>query len=101
MCLEVNAYEFQSYEGLINLFMNNLCLIIRNNTHSVIGVDFGGRPGHVTPIIEKRLSFHLLLPLLPYSTFWFASPIFCTSLRQCTGACTAASTLFGSLVNEL
>src|SRR6218665_2733373 len=40
-----------------------------------------GKPGNVPPIIEKRPCIHHLLP--PFSPiFWFAHPIFLTSLRQ-------------------
>src|SRR6218665_158992 len=46
-----------------------------------IGVDFGGQPGHVPPIIEKHPCIYHFLPPFP-PIFWFAHPIFLTSLRQ-------------------
>src|SRR6218665_909639 len=42
-----------------------------------IGIDFGGSPG-MCPCI-----YHFLPPSAPPTIFWFAHPIFLTTLRQC------------------
>src|SRR6218665_2670394 len=51
---------------------------------AIIGVDLGGGPGHVPPIIEKRPCIYYFLPPFALTIFWFAHPIFLTSLRQFT-----------------
>src|SRR6218665_1206178 len=49
-----------------------------------IGVDFGGQPGHgPLPIIQKHPCISHFLPPFAPPIFWFAHPIFLTSLRQC------------------
>src|SRR6218665_593182 len=56
--------------------------LLNVDLHATIGVDLGRQPGHVPQIIEKRpCIYHFLPPFLPI--FWFAYPIFLTSLRQC------------------
>ena len=58
--------------------------------YACIGVDFGkfgGSPGTCPPIIENRpCIYHFLSPFAP-PIFWFALPIFLTSLRQCMHVC--------------
>jgi len=51
------------------------------HAHIDIGVDLGGQPGHVPPIIEKRPCIHHFLPPIAPPILWFAHPIFLTSLR--------------------
>src|SRR6218665_2470929 len=46
-----------------------------------IGVDLGGSPGTCPPIIGNRPCIYYFLPPFP-PIFWFAHPIFLTSLRQ-------------------
>ena len=47
-----------------------------------IGVDFGGQPGHMPPN-NWEMPMHLsLFTIFCPQLFWFAHPIFLTSLRQ-------------------
>src|SRR6218665_3120052 len=44
---------------------------------------WGGSPGTCPQIIEKRPCIYHFLPPFAPPIFWFAHPIFLTSLRQC------------------
>jgi len=45
---------------------------------------FGGQPGYVPPINEKRQYFQQLLPPPMAAIIWFTSPNYLTSLPQCS-----------------
>src|SRR6218665_2215806 len=69
---------------LINIHQWGHPFTCMTSTRMGIGVDLGGSPGTCPPIIEKRPCVYIFHHLLP-PIFWFAHPIFLTSLRQCGG----------------
>jgi len=65
----------------IVLYDNSSCAV---QQCTYIGVDLGGgSPGKSPPIIEKRPCIYHFLPRFASQIFWFAHPIFLTSLCQC------------------